>query len=43
MNLSPEENQEIKDHLKAVARILDRNASTEELLRFEDIEMTLSR
>lgn len=41
MNLSPEENQEIKEHLKAVARILYQNTSTDELNQFEDIETTL--
>lgn len=41
MNLSPEENQEVKDHLKAVARILYQRTSKEELLTFEDIEITL--
>ena len=41
MNLSPEENQKIKDHLKAVAQILDQNTSKNELLTFEDIEVTL--
>ena len=41
MNLSPEENKEIKEHLKAVARILYQNTSTDELNQFEDIETTL--
>ena len=41
MDLSPEENQEIKEHLKAVAQILYQNTSKDELITFEDIEMKL--
>ena len=41
MNLSPEENQEIKDNLKAVAKILYQNTSKDQLNSFEEIETTL--
>lgn len=41
MNLSREEEQELKEHLKAVAKILHRHTSPEKMEKFEDIEETL--
>ncbi|NEO63601.1 MAG: ISKra4 family transposase, partial [Moorea sp. SIO4G2] len=40
MNLSPEEKQELKEHLKAVAQLLYRQTPPENKQRFEDIETT---
>ena len=41
MNLSPEEKQELKEHLKAVAQLLYRHTPPGNKQRFEDIETTL--
>jgi len=41
MNLSPEEKQELKEHLKAVAQLLYRHTPPGNKPRFEDIETTL--
>ncbi|NEO69608.1 ISKra4 family transposase [Moorena sp. SIO3H5] len=41
MNLSPEEKQELKEHLKAVAQLLYRHTPPGNKQRFEDLETTL--